>query len=110
MRPLCVKCQVEYRPEKNDVVVEEIAAFGSYKLWCADLWKCPICHNQIVNGYGRDAYAVYCQDDYPAKLESAKNRGVYQCLEFHEPMTDKEESKLYEVQGLMAEYRTAKGR
>ena len=84
-RPLCVKCQVEYWPAKNDIVVEEMASFGSYKLWCADLWECPKCHHQIISGYGNSAYAEHWQADFWTKLANARKRGTYLCFEYKDP-------------------------
>ena len=63
--PICVECQIEYRPEKNGVIAEEMATgIGSYKIWSADLWKCPVCGHLIISGYGRNAVAEHFQSDY----------------------------------------------
>lgn len=75
-RPLCVKCQVEYEPERNDVVVERVSRGGSHRLWAADLWACPVCGHQIVIGYGDRAYAESTEPDYPFKVETAKRSGA----------------------------------
>ena len=81
-RPLCVKCQVEFHPEKNDIVVEEMSGFfGSLRLWCADLWECPHCHCQIITGYGIDAYAEHWQDGYAIKRQAAEKHGLYKMYE-----------------------------
>jgi len=58
-RPVCVKCQVELTPEKNGVGLLDMASFGPYKIWEADLWKCPVCNYEIVVGFGRDAIAEH---------------------------------------------------
>ena len=64
-RPICVKCQIEYRPETNGVVAEEMATgLGSYKIWSGDLWKCPICEHLIISGFGNEPLAHHGQDDY----------------------------------------------
>ena len=94
MRPLCVKCQVEYRPEKNDVTVEEMTSFGSYRLWSADLWECPSCHNQMIVGYGNSAYAEHWMDSYKRALVSAEAFGVYKCFEFKDdPIIESERER-----------------
>ena len=64
-QPICVMCQVEYRPEKNGVIAEEMATgIGSYKLWYADLWKCPVCDHQIIVGFGKNAIAGHWMKEY----------------------------------------------
>jgi hypothetical protein len=30
-----------------------MADFGPYKLWTADLWKCPRCGVEIISGYSQ---------------------------------------------------------
>jgi hypothetical protein len=77
-RPVCVKCEVEYRPEKNDIVVEEIVSFGSYKLWCADLWKCPGCEHLLITGYGNQAFAEHYQNNYKEILFKTKTFKIYE--------------------------------
>ncbi len=67
---VCVKCEVEYRPEKNGVTVEEMANFGSYKLWNADLLKCPKCGNEIVGGFAQVASAEHFEPGYKKLLAS----------------------------------------
>ena len=51
-RPVCVRCETEMRPETNDTTVVERATFGPYKVWLADVWKCPGCNVEIVSGFG----------------------------------------------------------
>lgn len=60
-RPICVKCQVNLRVERNDVLVRlwsEAVAFG-------DLYQCPRCDFQVVDGFGKQIdsheanYGVY---------------------------------------------------
>ncbi len=64
-RPICVKCQIEYRPEKNGAIAEEMATgIGSYKIWSADLLKCPICGHLIISEYGNNPLAEHYDPDY----------------------------------------------
>jgi hypothetical protein len=62
--PVCVECEVEYRAEKNGIVAEEMADFGSYKLWRADLWKCPGCGHRLITGFGQQNFAEHWQPGY----------------------------------------------
>lgn len=48
---VCVKCECEYKVELNGVGVVETASFGPYRLWNADLWKCPGCGAEVVAGF-----------------------------------------------------------
>lgn len=61
---VCVSCEVEYRPETNGVLVNETASFATYKLWHADLLKCPKCHNLIIAGFASEPLAEHWQDDF----------------------------------------------
>lgn len=70
-KPVCVKCRCFYRPEKNGYRLIEgkpdkrldgmypddfrgnkfPEAWSPYKVWVADLWKCPECFHEIVVGF-----------------------------------------------------------
>ena len=54
---VCVTCQVEFRIQTNGVAVVEMMNQGPdpavpYKVWEADLWACPGCHQEVVAGCG----------------------------------------------------------
>jgi hypothetical protein len=70
---VCTKCQTELLPKTNEVIVVETASFGPYKVWSADLWKCPGCGYEIVAGFAdvpirQDHY----MPDFPEWLEKVK--------------------------------------
>jgi len=86
-RPICVKCKVPYKLEKESVVAEEMAKcdgycsleqcskiLGSYKLWNADLWKCPKCENLIISGFGNVSFAGHFQSNYKEQLEKTSHK------------------------------------
>ena len=50
-RPVCVKCEVEMRAEKNGVIVVDIEHETVTQFWSADLWRCPKCDAEIVIGF-----------------------------------------------------------
>ena len=52
-RPICVKCNLEFRSEESGVAVVELYLKDQkvYKLWAADLYKCPKCGTKIVSGF-----------------------------------------------------------
>lgn len=54
MKPVCVKCEREMNMEKAGVIVKELFQKNSmiYRIWSADLWKCPVCGVEIIPGHG----------------------------------------------------------
>lgn len=73
---VCVNCEVEFKVHKNDALVIEHALFGPYKVWNADIWRCPKCGQEVVAGFAQlplrsDHYAP----DFSAWLERIK--GAY---------------------------------
>lgn len=68
MRPVCCKCHLEMRPDKNGVAVEVMASFGSFKLIQADRYKCPGCGVQIITGFARVGIEHF-EPDYQHFLE-----------------------------------------
>ena len=73
--PLCWKCGLELRPEKNGVVVVEMATFGPGALWQADLWKCPECGTQVIAGLARDPMTEHYKPDFADELRRAEASG-----------------------------------
>ena len=63
-RPVCTKCQLEMRPEKNGVGVLDMADFGPYQLWDADSYKCPNCQFEIVVGFGQVPVAHHHEEGF----------------------------------------------
>jgi hypothetical protein len=73
-RNVCVPCQVEYKPELNEILAIEMASFGPYKVWSADLWKCPKCGHEIVSGFGHAPLNEHYTDGFGEWLENAMLR------------------------------------
>lgn len=75
---VCVKCQVELRIEKNGVIVAERFQNNTkiYKLWDADLWKCPLCRIEIIGGFAQQNFAEHYKDNCEALVEQFKAKGV----------------------------------
>lgn len=70
---VCVNCEVEYKVSSNDVLVIEHASFGPYKVWNADLWKCPECGVEVVAGFAQiPLRADHYASDFPAWLGRIK--------------------------------------
>ena len=88
---VCAKCDIRYepknnrsatemRPKKNGVYVIEMADFGPYKVWLADLWECPRCAYQVIGGFGLEPLAEHYEDSFAKHLETAKaSDHVYYC-------------------------------
>jgi len=72
---VCVKCQVKLKPEKNSVHGVETFGRGSdepYKLWMADLWKCPECGIEVIAGFGAHNYAEHYQPNFAEQFKKAE--------------------------------------
>lgn len=79
-KPVCVKCQCFFRPAKTGYYLTEMmpadgvreAPRGTkaphlwepYKLWAADLWKCPECGHEIVAGFSAHPIAERHHPDF----------------------------------------------
>lgn len=71
-RPVCLTCGCELRPEQNGVGVLDMADYGPYELWDADIWKCPRCGIQMVGGFGCGPISAHYKDDFKAMQENYK--------------------------------------
>lgn len=88
---VCAKCNIKYepknnisatemRPKKNGVHVIEMADFGPYKVWLADLWECPKCRHRVIAMFGLEPLAEHYEDNFAGILEMAKaSDHVYYC-------------------------------
>ena len=58
---MCVKCSLELVPETNGVVVKELWRGNTqvYKVWEADLVKCPGCGILMIKGFAQSPLAVH---------------------------------------------------
>lgn len=76
-KSVCVKCEVELKPEINGVVVVEMFQQNKeiYKLWEADLWKCPICGVEVVLGFGNQPFMYHFDSDCKKAIEDMIKNG-----------------------------------
>jgi len=52
-------------PEKNGVMVEEHRGQNEpYKIWNADLWKCPKCGFELIAGFGSRPIVEHFHEAY----------------------------------------------
>ncbi len=82
MKRICVKCEREFKPEKNGVIVVEMFQRNTkiYKLWEADLWKCPVCGIEIVVGFAQYPYAEHFSancEEIVGKAVAANKKIIY---------------------------------
>ena len=64
---VCVPCRMFFKIERNGVTFEEGFGDGqqrSYKLWMADLYRCPACNTQVIAGLGRNRVAEHYESTY----------------------------------------------
>jgi len=76
--PCCVDCKTSYLPFKNDIVVLETMdnKMQPYKLWCADLLKCPDCGSRIITGFGKKEISEHYKPDFYKLLDKYETMGV----------------------------------
>ena len=76
---VCCNCQTELEIEKNGVSVVEMFSQPPqpYRIWSADLWKCPQCQNEIVAGFGMQPLAEHFQEKFNDILERVKSGTVF---------------------------------
>ena len=74
-RPVCPKCHVEMRPEHNGVGVLDLADFGPYELYDADLWKCPNCGAEVIGGFANGPISQHWRSDFLKMVEHYRKDG-----------------------------------
>ena len=76
-KAICRKCEVEFKVIKNGVIVVE--HFNTppepYKLWEADLYKCPKCNAEIVTGLAQEPFLEHFQGNIGKKVAELKQHG-----------------------------------
>ena len=70
LKPVCVNCNLFFKPEKNGIHFEEgyqigdTGKWGSYKLWVGDKWKCRGCGAEIIVGTPLDPVMLNHEPSY----------------------------------------------
>ena len=75
-RPVCKKCNCELRPETNGVGLLDMADYGPYELYNADLWKCPKCGIEIVGGFAMEPISRHWESDFQATIARYESKGL----------------------------------
>jgi len=88
-KPVCVKCSCYFRPHKNGIYYLEMKPIGAhqaprgnekpeewepYKLWYADLWKCPNCRHEMITGSGINPVIEDFRIEFDKEVESLGNK------------------------------------
>lgn len=86
-KPVCVKCALFFRPEKNGVHWVEGKPVGEmmdgkpvngtwtgYKLWQSDLWECKGCGAEIIVGHALRPIAEDFQSGFVAAVAASNSR------------------------------------
>ena len=76
----CAECCTFMLPKKNGVVVEEkMSGSRPYKLWHADLYKCPACNKMTIIGFGNSPVIAHFEPDYDnEKKISMQENNLYE--------------------------------
>ena len=72
MREVCVPCEIEMRVHEVGVAVLEMASFGPYKLWMADMMKCPHCGHEAITRYADRPVAEHYQSGFEQQLAQTR--------------------------------------
>ncbi len=79
-RPVCVKCNLEMRPERNGVGLLVMASFGPYRLYDSDKHKCPECGVEIVAGLGANAISEHFKENFERLVQSYRDEAEVVCV------------------------------
>ena len=74
-RPVCGSCHCEMRPEKNGVGLLDMASYGPYEIYDADLWKCPKCGMTVIGGFALGPISAHYKADFKKIVEGYRSRG-----------------------------------
>jgi len=70
---ICIECSKEMKPLKCGVVVLEHDDDGKpYKLWSADLLKCPRCGRKVVSRFGNEPIAQHFEVGFADQMKEAR--------------------------------------
>lgn len=77
MKPVCVRCEVEFNMKEAGIYVVEMHMANKeiYRIWAADVWECPVCKSEIVKGFAGTPAVAHYNGDCNAELEKLKKAG-----------------------------------
>lgn len=75
--PVCLNCNLFYRPKMNGYIFCEMIPVGTgrvtfkpYRIWSGDLWECPRCQSQIIEGFGKDPISEHFEPDFDDEMRN----------------------------------------
>lgn len=81
---VCVKDKVEMKIETTGVTVcfyaGESRHVFPYQIFEGDLWKCPICGDTVIRGFGANPVSDHNSPDFPHWLDNVDYH-IYECFE-----------------------------
>lgn len=76
---ICIKCSRRMVKEKSGVVVAELLRSGQvYKLWYADLFRCPECSIEVISDLADHAFAEKFTSNFTETLDRCKLGKIYE--------------------------------
>jgi len=69
---VCPECQSEYHVKEQGILVIEMASFGPYKVWEADLLECRGCNKTFVGGFAEQPLMEHYEKGFDEWLELIK--------------------------------------
>ena len=73
MKEVCYDCGKEMKTFKTGVKILEEKEDGTpYKVWNADIKKCPECGHKVFCGFGDRPTAHDCDENFKSELLSAE--------------------------------------
>jgi hypothetical protein len=66
-----------YRVKKNGFVFCEMIPEGkigwrAYKVWHGDLWECPNCEHQLIEGVGKEPVAEHFDEEFADEMKNVE--------------------------------------
>ena len=75
-RPACVDCMQTYNVEEIGItVLVQDEDLQPIEVWQADLWECRSCGNQIIGGFGNNAWSIKGDVDFEKHATEATKKG-----------------------------------
>ncbi len=75
-KPVCVKCQCDFQVKRVGAQVVEMAVFGPYKIWDADMLACPGCGTEIVAQFAEGPASEHYMPGFASLLEAVKEQAA----------------------------------
>lgn len=57
-KTVCIKCQVPFIIDRNEVAMHAFSGKGYYYSVWADRWRCPECGTEILSGFANQPFSV----------------------------------------------------